>query len=117
MFHPHDFFDLTKTQHAAIFEGVEFLWQVLPRIADYIKANLQPGIHGEVSPLAYVGKEVYIGTGTVVEPGAMIKGPAIIGANCQVRSGAYIRECVLVGDDTVVGHTTEIKNSLLFDKA
>ncbi len=122
MLHPEDFFDLTKTKYADIFEGVEYPWEVLSRIGDYIQAHLQPGIFqpgifGEVSPLSFVGPAVYIGPGTVVEPGVMIKGPAIIGANCQVRAGAYLRENVLVGDRVVVGHTTEVKNSLLFDQA
>jgi len=117
MLKPVDFFDLTHTQFADIFEGLEYVWEVLPLIKGYLQSHLVPGIHGTVSPLAYVGEQVFIGVGTVVEPGAMIKGPAIIGANCQVRSGAYIREDVLVGDGSVVGHTTEIKNSLLFDKA
>ena len=114
---PEDFFDLTKTQYADIFEGVEFPWEVLRRIEAYIQSHLQPAILGEVSPLAYVGERVYIGPGTVVEPGAMIKGPTIIGAGCQVRAGAYLRENVLIGDGVVVGHTTEIKNSLLFNQA
>jgi NDP-sugar pyrophosphorylase family protein len=117
MLHPTDFFDLSKTRHAGLFEGVEYPWEVLPCIGDYVKTHLQPGIFGEVSPLAFVGAQVYIGPGTVVEPGVMIKGPAIIGANCEVRAGAYLRENVLVGDNVVVGHTTEIKNSLLFDEA
>jgi NDP-sugar pyrophosphorylase family protein len=114
---PTDFFDLSKTRFGDIFDGVEFPWEVLKRISAYVKAHLQPGIFGEVSPLAFIGEQVYIGPGTVVEPGVMIKGPAIIGANCEVRAGAYLRENVLVGDEVVVGHTTEIKNSLLFDEA
>ena len=117
MLHPEDFFDFSKTKYADIFEGAEYPWEVLRRISDYIKAHLRPGIHGQVSPLSFVGEAVYIGPGTVVEPGVMIKGPAIIGANCEVRAGAYLRENVLVGDEVVVGHTTEIKNSLLFDEA
>jgi len=117
MLRPEDFFDLTKTKYADIFEGVEYPWEVLRRIGDMIKNRLQPGIYGQVSPLAFIGEAVFIGPGTVVEPGVMIKGPAIIGANCEVRAGAYLRENVIVGDEVVVGHTTEIKNSLLFDEA
>jgi UDP-N-acetylglucosamine diphosphorylase / glucose-1-phosphate thymidylyltransferase / UDP-N-acetylgalactosamine diphosphorylase / glucosamine-1-phosphate N-acetyltransferase / galactosamine-1-phosphate N-acetyltransferase len=117
MLKPEDFFDLTKTEHAAIFEGVQYVWEVLPRIKDYIKEHLKPQICGDVSPLAFVGEQVYIGPGTVIEPGAMIKGPAIIGADCEVRGGAYIRENVIVGEGSVVGHTSEVKNSLLFNES
>jgi NDP-sugar pyrophosphorylase family protein len=47
----------------------------------------------------------------------MIKGPAIIGKNCQIRHGAYLRENVIIGDNCVLGNSSEIKNSLLFNGA
>jgi len=60
---------------------------------------------------------VILGPGTVVEPGALIKGPAVIGAETEIRQGAYIRGNCLVGDRCIVGHTTEIKNSIMLDGA
>lgn len=117
MLRPEDFFDLSKSKHSDIFDGVEFVWDALKRIPDYVKANLEPGIHGTVSNLAYVADDVYIGPGTVVEPGVMIKGPTIIGADCEIRAGAYIRGNVIVGDRAVVGNSTELKVCLLFDEA
>ena len=60
---------------------------------------------------------IYIGEGTVVEPGALIKGPTIIGNNTEVRQGAYLRGNCLVGNRCVVGHTTEVKNSIMLDDA
>ena len=56
---------------------------------------------------------IAVGNGTVVEPGALIKGPTIIGDNTEVRQGAYIRGTVIVGNRCVVGHTTEIKSSIM----
>jgi len=56
---------------------------------------------------------ISIGKGTVVEPGALIRGPAIIGDNTEVRQGAYIRGDVVVGNKCVVGHTTEMKHSIM----
>ncbi|MEW6188397.1 MAG: glucose-1-phosphate thymidylyltransferase [Thermodesulfobacteriota bacterium] len=64
-----------------------------------------------------VGRDIYIGPGTVVEPGAYIKGPAYIGKMTEVRQGAYLRGNCLVGDRCVVGHVTEMKNSVMFDGA
>jgi NDP-sugar pyrophosphorylase family protein len=60
-------------------------------------------------------KNIYIGEGTVVEPGALIKGPTIIGNNCEIRRGAYIRGKCLIGDNCVVGHSTEMKNSVMLN--
>jgi NDP-sugar pyrophosphorylase family protein len=66
---------------------------------------------------AYVGAQVSIGEGTVLEDGVMIVGPAIIGRNCQIRHNAYIRQNVIIGDDCVVGNATEVKNSIFFNHA
>lgn len=63
--------------------------------------------------VALLDDNIYIGKGTVVEPGALIKGPTIVGENTDVRQGAYIRGDVLVGDKCVVGHTTEMKSSIM----
>jgi len=60
---------------------------------------------------------IYIGEGTVVEPGALIKGPSIIGNHTEVRQGAYLRGNCLIGDRCVVGHTTEVKHSIMLDDA
>lgn len=60
---------------------------------------------------------IYIGEGTVVEPGALIKGPSIIGNHTEVRQGAYLRGNCLIGDRCVVGHTTEVKNSIMLNDA
>jgi len=117
MFKPADLFDLSQTEHAALFEGCENAWDVLRKIAAYLAANLQPGLHNRCEGAAFIGKQVFIGEGTVVEDGAMIKGPAIIGKNCHIRHNAYIRENVIIGDSCVVGNSSEVKNSLLFNNA
>jgi len=58
---------------------------------------------------------IIIGARTVVEPGALIKGPTVLGADTEVRQGAYLRGDCLIGDRCVVGHTTEIKASIMLD--
>ena len=114
MFKAADLFDLTQTEHAAIFDGCTYAWEALKKIEPYLakvtKQNPAPRFPG-----ATIGERVIIGEGTVVEPGAMIKGPAIIGKNCQIRHNAYIRENVIVGDNCVVGNSSELKNALLFN--
>lgn len=115
MFKPADLFDLKQTEHAALFDGVEFAWDALKRIKEYLTANLKPSLHNRCEGVAYIGEDVFIGEGTLVEDGAMIKGPAIIGRNCQIRHNAYLREHVIIGDGCRVGNACELKNSLLFN--
>ncbi len=71
-----------------------------------------------ILPGAYLFDDrIIIGNSTVVEPGALLKGPVVIGKKTEVRQGAYIRGDCLVGDGCVVGHTTEIKGSIMLDGA
>lgn len=85
------------------------------------QGKLQVEVDGEIlvgASIVYAGVSllddaIYIGKNTVLEPGALIKGPTIIGNNNEVRQGAYIRGNVVTGDQCVVGHTTEIKNSIM----
>lgn len=60
---------------------------------------------------------IQLGKGTVIEPGALVKGPAMIGDHTEVRQGAYMRGNCLVGNGCVVGHTTEMKSSIMLDGA
>src|SRR2546423_15121913 len=115
MFKPTDLFDLSQTEHAALFDGGEYAWEALRKINDYLKANVRPALKNRCEGTAYIGEQVFIGQGTVVEDGAMIKGPAIIGCNCQIRHNAYLREDVIVGDNCVVGNSSELKNVLMFN--
>jgi UDP-N-acetylglucosamine diphosphorylase / glucose-1-phosphate thymidylyltransferase / UDP-N-acetylgalactosamine diphosphorylase / glucosamine-1-phosphate N-acetyltransferase / galactosamine-1-phosphate N-acetyltransferase len=78
----------------------------------------QDGATLEGASIIYAGAnlmddDIYIGKNTVVESGALIKGPTIIHDHTEIRQGAYIRGETLVGNDCVVGHTTEIKSSVM----
>lgn len=64
-----------------------------------------------------LGKQIRLGQGVLVESGAMIKAPAIIGDLTEIRQGAYLRGYCLCGKGCVLGHTTEIKHSILLDNA
>ncbi|MEZ0297168.1 MAG: UDP-N-acetylglucosamine diphosphorylase [Candidatus Methylacidiphilales bacterium] len=115
MFSPDSLLDLKQTDHAALFDGIENVWDVLPRIGAYLKGVLKPANHGETLGIAYIGENVYIGEGTVIDPGVVIKGPAWIGSGCQLRPGAYIRDNVIIGNNCVIGNSCEFKNAVLFN--
>lgn len=116
MIRPADLFDLSQTEHAALFEGCETAWDALKKLKAYIDKTVKPGLHNRCEGDAFIGDMVFIGEGTVVEDGVMIKGPAIIGKNCEIRHNAYIRDYVLIGDGCVIGNSCEVKHSLIFNK-
>ena len=105
--------DLTKTIAADLFDDVEYPFEVLPKIKDYIlqlQARLDKNDFNEIAPGVFVHK-----TATVA-PSAYIAAPCIIDAGTEVRHCAYIRGNALIGRNTVVGNSTELKNVILFDK-
>ena len=117
MLKPLDLFDLSQTEHAALFEGCEYAWEALRKLEDYLAAHLRPALHNHCDGVAYIGERVFIGKGTLVEDGAMIQGPAMIGCNCQIRHNAYIRRNVIIGDSCIIGNSCEVKHSFLFNHA
>jgi len=117
MFKPSELFDLSQTEHAALFDGCEHAWEALKKLKEYLASHLQPGLHNTCKGVAYIDDNVFIGEGTVVEDGVMIKGPAIIGRNCEIRHNAYLRGEVIIGDHCVLGNSCEFKHSVLFNHA
>lgn len=116
MFKPADLFDLSQTSHPALFEGCTYAWEALQRLRSHLEQHLRPARMGQCAAGAWIGPDVFLGEGTVVEEGATIKGPAWIGRSCTIRQGAYLREHVIVGDECLVGHACEVKHSILFNR-
>jgi len=115
--HPvSDYFDLTKTTVAGLFDGVGEVWEVLPRVAPWLAANLTPQNEGEVRGQAFIGPQVRIGRGTIIYPGAVIGGPAWIGEDCFIGPGCYMRENVILGNNVIAGNSCEFKNCVVFDR-
>ncbi len=114
------FFDFADFAHADLFKNLNYPWEVLNDLENYIKSlelgNIQ---QATVSPQAYLinAEQIFLGSGTIVEAGAYIKGPCWIGDNSVVRHGAYIRGNVLAGNHVVIGHDTEVKNSIFLTGA
>ena len=104
--------DLSKTIAAGLFDGIEYPWQALDLISDYIKKlgpTLSKDEYEEIAPEVWVAKDA------TVFPSAYIKGPCIIDHGTEVRQCAFIRGSAIVGKNAVVGNSTELKNVVLFD--
>lgn len=115
MFAASEFLDLSHTNHAILFPDGEPVWAALSRIDSYLEFRLQSAPQPQMYPGAFIGEDVFIDFGTIIEPNVVIKGPAWIGKNCYIRAGAYIRENVIIGDQVVFGNSCEAKNCIIFD--
>ena len=94
-----------------LFEGVTYPWEVLPKIKEYILSLINGGIEGYKA----LKEGVLIGENVKISPLSVIEPPAIIGEGTEIRPGAYLRGNVIIGKKCVIGNSTEIKNSILFD--
>lgn len=115
MFRTEDYLNMAEFPFPELFDGCEQVWDALKRIGEFAKANVKSANLGTVVGTPFIGPDVQIGKGTVIEHGAVIKGPTIIGENCEIRSSAYIRSNVIVGNGCVLGNACEFKNALLFN--
>lgn len=66
--------------------------------------------------LKEIKSNVFIGNNVIIDKSATIIGPCIIDDNTIIRPNAYIRENVIIGKDCVIGNSSELKNSIIFDK-
>lgn len=105
-------FDYSKTIAKPLLESVDYPWEALPKIKDFIielGKTLDPEIYEQR------GENIWVAKSATVFPSAYLGGPLIICENAEVRHCAFIRGSAIVGKGAVVGNSTELKNSILFD--
>jgi mannose-1-phosphate guanylyltransferase/phosphomannomutase len=58
---------------------------------------------------------VYVGSGTEIDPKAVLKGPIILGTNCRVKAGAVIEPETVIGDNAIIEEGAVLEKSVLWD--
>lgn len=108
----NELYSLDRTIAAPLFEGHEYPWEILPLLKEYIVA-----LGNSLDPQKFdkKGDNIWIAKNATVFESAYIAGPCIIDEGAEVRHCAFIRGSVIVGKNSVVGNSTEVKNSLIFD--
>lgn len=105
-------FDYSKTIAKSLLESVEYPWEALPKIKEFIielGKTLDPGIYEQR------GEDIWVAKSAKIFPSAYLGGPLIICEDAEIRHCAFIRGNAIVGKGAVVGNSTELKNSILFD--
>jgi carbonic anhydrase/acetyltransferase-like protein (isoleucine patch superfamily) len=133
MLKPEDFFDLKVFEHKEIFEGAEFVWEVLTRLKSYIKDILRPN----VVPLSgnMLSKTSVFWRGEVIEDGFEIEsgdatkgdirvlrdghelagasvlyaGAILFDSHIKIGEGTVVESGALIKGPTVIGNNTEIR--------
>ncbi|MDR1627149.1 MAG: UDP-N-acetylglucosamine pyrophosphorylase [Oscillospiraceae bacterium] len=106
-------FDLSKTIAEPLINKYDYPWEVLTEIKNYI---LEIGKTLSSSEYEKKGENIWISKNAHIALSSYISGPAIIQEGVEIRHCAYIRGNVIVGKHSVVGNSTEIKNSILFEE-
>ncbi|MGN0558582.1 MAG: UDP-N-acetylglucosamine pyrophosphorylase [Acutalibacteraceae bacterium] len=106
-------FDYNQTIAKELFESIVYPWEALPKIKDFI---LKLGATLSEDEYDKIGEDIWIAKTAVVAPSASLNGPLIICKDAEIRHCAFIRGSAIVGEGAVVGNSTELKNSILFNK-
>ncbi len=104
--------DTSQTIATELFEDVNYPWEVLPKIKEFI-LNLGPTLPKD--KFEEISKNVWVSKDANVFASAYIGGPTIICSKAEIRHAAFIRSSAIVGENCVVGNSTELKNVILFN--
>ena len=87
-------------------------WDALSHIGDFIDLLSNDLTKNDYQ---FINDRIFISKSASISLSASIEGPCIIGPYAEVRPGAFIRGKVIIGKGCVIGNSTELKNSILFD--
>ena len=104
-----------------VFEVCIYPWEALTNIKLFLQREVvEKDLHvnkAEVGEFCSIKGNYFIDEGTVIHPNVTIEGPVMIGKNVEIQSGALIRPGSIIGDNCVVGHGSEIKNTIMQNKS
>ena len=106
-------FDLSHSIAGGYLRSCTYPFEALCFIGEWIKAL---GEHLPPERYEKIGDCIWIAKSASVAKTALLMPPLIVGERSEIRHGAYLRGDVIVGEDCVVGNSTEVKNSILFDR-
>lgn len=105
----NDLFDDIPELFLPLFDGIEYPWELLPRLRDFAAEFASREREG----FTLLRPGVLVGEGVRIAATAVIEGSAVICRGTELRPGAYLRGGAVVGEDCVIGNSTELKNCLL----
>lgn len=106
-----DLFKIGESIADSYIKEFKYPYEVLPNIKEIVLE-----IGKNLGDDFYLLKEsVWIHKTSIVSENATVLGPCIIDSNTEIRPGAYIRGNVIIGKNSVLGNSSEIKNSILYD--
>ncbi len=105
-----------------LFPGIQEIATDLPAWEDvnnpwHILRDDAKGIQSQISGLGDSEDSIIIHPSAIVGDFVNIEGPSYVGPMAQIRHGAFLRKGSWICERAVVGHSTEVKNSILLPGA
>lgn len=104
--------DFDQTIAKPLFDSVTYPWEALEKLSDFI---LEVGKTLPEDKFDKIGEDIWVAKTANVAPTAYLHGPLIICDYAEIRHCAFIRGNAIVGENSVVGNSTELKGSILFN--
>jgi NDP-sugar pyrophosphorylase family protein len=132
MLRPEDFFDISRNQFKELFDDIEYVWDALKKIKEYIRDNIKPNVSGIRKGEAFISKTAVLFNGEVVESGfdinvenkklvvkkegKILEGASVVYAgavlmddNICIGKGTVIEPGALVKGPAIIGDNTELR--------
>src|SRR4051812_24759188 len=97
---------------AGYWKDIGTLPEYLLAHGDILKGQVEVDVEGERQ--RRLGKDVWVGQGTRIDPTARFKDSVILGKDCVVGANASLSNCIL-GDGSVIGDGAKLVGSILWD--
>lgn len=105
-------YNLDETIAKDLLSSKKYPWELLPKINEYI---LELGPKLDKNIFNQIGENIWVAKSAKLAPTASITGPVIIDEDAEIRHCAFIRGKAIIGKNAVVGNSTELKNTILFN--
>ena len=136
MLSPESFFSLEGWEYRDVFEGCEKVWEVLPRIKNYVQGKIQPNVNeirrefgatvartcviwegrllfdGFNIKLGDVTKKKFVvsnGQGPMEGATVIFAGASLMDDEIELRPGAVIEPGALIKGPTIIGEYTDVR--------
>ena len=89
MLQPEDFFNLSETRFKDLFDNIEYVWDALKGIRNYIDKHIEPNVSGLRKSGVLINKTMVLHNGDIIESGFDI---SVSGRKTAVKKDGAILE-------------------------
>lgn len=115
------FKNIEEFSEKEIFSNCVEVWEPLKKLKEYVNKKIVDKDvktnKAQVGEFVSITGNYFIDEGTKIGANVTIQGPVIIGKNVEIAAGAFIRPYTIIGDGASVGHGSEVKHSIIQNKA